>query len=287
MKQLSILAFFLSGISCLAQSNISSADRYAYSANAGWIDFRANATDGVVVTETYLSGKAYAANFGWIDFGDGSPDNGYSYSNASQTDYGVNIDETGALSGYAYSANIGWIQFEQVQGKPTLYFSSGQFDGYAYSANVGWIALDTNNSNLLAASINCPDLDGDGIGDSYEMLHLGALNKIDATSDYDYDGYSDASEYLANTSPVDATDFLKIISQSFNAPYTRVTIHFTSKTNRVYRIEHNTDLGPVWEDSNLGTFPPDVGNSTLSKSVKFDAGPRRFFRVVAQKPLQP
>ncbi len=78
MKQLPLLAFFLSGISCLAQSNISAVDRYAYSANAGWIDFRANATDGVTVTETYLSGKAYAANFGWIDFGDSSPDNGHS-----------------------------------------------------------------------------------------------------------------------------------------------------------------------------------------------------------------
>lgn len=39
MKQLPILAFFLSGISCLAQSSIYSTDRYTYSANAGWIDF--------------------------------------------------------------------------------------------------------------------------------------------------------------------------------------------------------------------------------------------------------
>lgn len=287
MNPLSILALFLTGISCLAQSNISSVDRYAYSANAGWIDFRANATDGVKVTETYLSGKAYAANFGWIDLGDGTPENGHSYSNSNATDYGVNIAETGALSGYAYSANIGWIQFEQVHGKPIMYFSTGQFDGYAYSANVGWIALDTNQSNLLAASMGCPDLDADGIGDAYEMLHLGALNKIDASSDYDNDGFSDASEYLASTSPIDAQDFLKILGQTFNASYENVTILFTSKTNRLYRIEHNTDLGPIWDDSNLGTIAPDSGTTTLTKAVKFDAGPRRFFRVVAQKPLQP
>lgn len=287
MKQRSLLALLLGSFPCFAQSNTSSVDRYAYSANAGWIDFRSNTTDGVVVSETYLSGKAYAANFGWIDFGDASPDNGHSYSNASNTDYGVNIDETGALSGYAYAANIGWIQFEQVQGKPTLDFPSGQFTGYAYSANVGWIALDTNNSNLLAASMKCPDLDGDGIGDAYEMQHFGALYKIDATSDYDNDGHSDVSEYLANTDPVDAQDFLKILVHTFDASYKSVTIQFTSKTNRLYRIEHNTDLGPIWEDSNLGTIPPNAGTSTLSKSVKFDAGPRRFFRVVAQKPLQP
>lgn len=39
MKRLPLIAFFLSAISCLAQSSISSTDRYAYSANAGWIDF--------------------------------------------------------------------------------------------------------------------------------------------------------------------------------------------------------------------------------------------------------
>ncbi len=39
MKQLSLLAFFFHGISCLAQSSISSTDRYTYSANAGGIDF--------------------------------------------------------------------------------------------------------------------------------------------------------------------------------------------------------------------------------------------------------
>jgi len=43
----------------------------------------------------------------------------------------------------------------------------------------------------------------------------------------------------------------------------------------------------IREDSNFGTIPPDAGISTLSKSVKSDAGLRRFFRVVAQKPLQP
>lgn len=251
------------------------------------MDFRADGTNGIIASESYLSGNAYAANFGWIDFGDGTPDNGHSYSNTSATDYGVNLSSTGTLTGYAYSANIGWIQFEQTHGKPVIDFLSGQISGSAYSGNVGWIALDTLDSDLVAVSLSCPDSDHDGIGDAFEMLHFGALHKIDATSDYDHDGHSDLSEYIANTNPDDRSDFLTILGQTYNGTQTEVNILFTSKPNRLYRIEHDTHLGPIWTDSNLGTFSPGPGTNTLSNQVLFTGGPRRFFRVVAQKPLQP
>jgi hypothetical protein len=111
-----ILAGFAGG--AVASSTISTTDRHAYAANAGWIDFRPTAGDGVRVDETFLSGYAYAANFGWIHLGDGSPENGHSYSNNSSSDYGVNLAADGKLTGYAYSANIGWISFEQQWGQP-------------------------------------------------------------------------------------------------------------------------------------------------------------------------
>src|SRR5688572_20226508 len=80
-----------------AQSTIAPAQPHAYAANAGWVDFRPSAADGVVVDEAFLSGYAYAANFGWIHFGDGSPANGYAYANNSATDCGVNHDGVGNL----------------------------------------------------------------------------------------------------------------------------------------------------------------------------------------------
>ena len=51
-------------------------NKIAYGANLGWINLAGHATDGVVVGEFFLSGKAYRANVGWIDFGDGSPRDG-------------------------------------------------------------------------------------------------------------------------------------------------------------------------------------------------------------------
>ena len=51
-------------------------NKIAYGANLGWINLAGHATDGVVVGEFFLSGKACGANVGWIDFGDGSPRDG-------------------------------------------------------------------------------------------------------------------------------------------------------------------------------------------------------------------
>lgn len=277
-----------------AQSTISTTNRYAYSANAGWIDFRPNATDGVVVSETFLSGYAYAANFGWISFGDGTPDNQYSYSNSSDIfanpeDFGINISETGGLSGYAYSANIGWILFDPAHGAPILNFLTGQITGYAYSANIGWISLNTSQSNLFTTSMTYLDEDGDGIGDLYEIQHAYTTSLLGGQpgSDFDNDGFSDWSEYQANTNPMDAQDYFKIISQTFNSAHDSTTLEFTSKRNRLYRVEHNTDLGSKWEDSNLGTFATFQDNTTLTDPITFDPSPRRFFRVVAIRPLEP
>jgi hypothetical protein len=46
------------------QSTISATDRFAYAPNAGWLDCRPSAADGIRVADTVLAGYAYAANFG-------------------------------------------------------------------------------------------------------------------------------------------------------------------------------------------------------------------------------
>ncbi len=280
------LALLALATSAAAQSTISTTDKYAYAANAGWIDFRTSAADGVVAIETYLAGKAYAANFGWIDLGDGSPANGHTYSNSSATDFGVNLSATGALSGYAYAANVGWINFEQTYGQPRLNFLTGKFTGKAYAANLGWIALDTPSSALVTTRLTTPDTDGDGIGDAWEMLHCGNLRLMNATSDTDHDGTSDCREYAANTQPNNPADYLRIVSHAHTAAFTQVALTFTSKPNRIYTIEHDTDLVGAWTASGLGLFAPDSGATTL-RNFGHPAGPRRFFRVVAHLPLSP
>ena len=195
--------FALTSVCLHGQSTISATDRYAYSANAGWIDFRADASNGTRVLDTCLAGFAYAANFGWIHLGDGSPANGHTYANSSASDFGVNISPAGLLTGSAYAANIGWITFEQTHGQPELNLITGKITGHAYAANLGWIALDTPSSDLATITIARPDSDGDGIPDAWENLRFGNLTTANATTDHDGDGSSDATEYVADTLPKD------------------------------------------------------------------------------------
>jgi hypothetical protein len=53
---LGIFAFLFLAMSASASSTISATDRFAHAANAGWIDFRPSAGDGVRIEETHLAG---------------------------------------------------------------------------------------------------------------------------------------------------------------------------------------------------------------------------------------
>ncbi|MEZ5384185.1 MAG: SUMF1/EgtB/PvdO family nonheme iron enzyme [Prosthecobacter sp.] len=275
-----------------AQSTIAFADRFAYAANAGWIDFRADEVNGVRVSETFLSGYAYAANFGWIHFGNGSPSNGHSYANNSSIDYGVNLSAEGLLTGHAYSANAGWITFEQTHGQPRIDPYSGDFIGYAYSANLGWIALETPSSSLATREIESPDSDGDGIADSFEYLHFHNLTAANATTDSDGDGQSDLDESHANTDPTDATDRLAItiLSKDEND----VLLGLQAGPGRMLSITYSEDLTAL---GGGGEFPPfQIGpflsheNPTtfliLPPPTSTDGSERHFFKLGASKPLQ-
>ena len=215
--------------SASAQSTINSTNKYAYGANTGWLNLRPSSVDGVVVGEAFLAGYIYAANFGWIHLGDGSPTNGHTYANTTAADIGVNHDGTGTLTGYAYSGNIGWINFGWAAAndpnRPHFDLLTGQFSGYAYSANTCWINLA---GNLTTDTIARPDTDSDGMADAWEIKKFGNLTTAGIGTDKDKDGQSDAAEYAADTDPNNATDYLRIISQSYDAGVTQVTLQFAT-----------------------------------------------------------
>ena len=268
-----------------AQSTIDPNDRAAYAANAGWIDFRPSALDGVKVTETYLSGYAYAANFGWIGFGDGSPDNGYHYENNSNTNWGVNLSVDGKLTGLAWSANTGWISFGQNQAVAVLNFFTGAITGTAYSANLRWISLNTPDSALVT-TVACPDTDNDGISDAYESFHFGNLAVAHGTTDSDGDGQSDVEEYIANTSPVNPAQFLSVSLTAVDPGLDEVSYQVTAGPGRLLRVQTSSTLLPnSW--STVTDYPPLTSFGTIPDDFSYPTSQKRFFRVIATKPLQP
>jgi len=284
MRLMLLTIFFAFAMSGLADSTINESNKYAYAANAGWINCRGDVTNGAVIGEFVCSNYLYGANIGWIHLGDGNPTNGYQYSNISASDYGVNHDGQGNLRGYAWAGNIGWIVFE-TNGAPTIDLQTGILSGYAWGGNIGWISLSNAQAYVLTDTINTgPDLDTDGIPDMWEYQQTDGTNTLGAGHDEDEDGVLDVNEYVAGTDPQNSNDYLRItqiaVTSSTNAQLT-----WASDQTRLYRIDKSGSLTNAagWMDSGLGLQSPDAG-STTTKTAPGEVATQRFFRVKAVRP---
>src|SRR6266852_7500645 len=174
MKSILRALLFLAAITWSAQaaSTIDNLNRFAYGANIGWMDGRADGANGVVIGEFVCSGFIYAANVGWINLGSGAPVNGIQYQNISAADFGVNTDGLGNLRGLAWGANIGWVNFE-AQGAPKVDLWSGRLTGFVYGANVGWISLSNALAFVQTDTIRPgADTDGDAFADPVPSPHF-------------------------------------------------------------------------------------------------------------------
>jgi hypothetical protein len=281
------------GLSCLmadpasrADSNINTGQAEAWGANVGWINWRPDSVSGATIGQFVCSGYLYSANVGWISLGNGAPANGFAYQNNSASDFGVNADETGNLRGLAYGANVGWISFEPL-GAPRVDLSTGRLSGAAYGANIGWISLGDPNSFVAVDSISAgADSDGDGIPDAWEMFYAGNLTTFTATSDYDGDGATDLQEYLAGTNPLDPTDSFHIVSLVVSEDRISVSLSWTAKLTRQYRVLTRPTLASTnsWVDSGLGLISPD--GTVLTRSIPL-SGRDSFYQVEAVRPLGP
>jgi hypothetical protein len=147
------------GLAHAATGTIDPTAKYAYSENAGFINF-ASTDASVTVTRTALSGYAWCETAGWIKLGSGSGTS--PYANTSATDWGVNVaynsNFTGgaALSGYGWSENSGWINFAPKDGGVSI-GADGTFDGYAWSETLGFIHFDkTSAVSVKTALLNQP-----------------------------------------------------------------------------------------------------------------------------------
>lgn len=294
LRSLALFATITSGWA----TTIDAANKYAYGANIGWIDWRGDTTNGAVIGEYVCSGYIYSANCGWIHLGSNAPANGIQYQNNSATDYGVNHDGSGNLSGLAYGANIGWIVFTNSTATgplastdlPRVDLNTGKLRGYIYSANCGWISLSNSFAVVQTDTIQPgTDSDGDGIADAWELQRTNTLTAFTATSDKDGDGSSDLNEYLADTNPFDPNSAFKILAPfvSFGGGNQNDDfITWTSQPTRFYMLEYRTNLtSDPWHSLNA-LYPPD--GATTTRDIGFGASAsQRYFRVRVIRPLAP
>lgn len=185
-----------------AQSNVDTVNKYSWSENIGFMNWRdANSTlSGAAVNDSlgYLAGYIWCENVGWVNLGAGNGP----YLNTNGTNYGVNVDlATGKLKGFAWGENIGWVNFEggakATPAQPARFDTNDRrFYGYAWAENIGWVNL---NSNQVFVSAKCrADFDNTGFVDTDDFTaFVIAFEAGDETCDIDGTGFVDTDDFTA------------------------------------------------------------------------------------------
>ncbi len=205
-----------------AVSNIDVEDKYAWSENAGWVNFRP--TDGGArVYGDHLEGFVWAENLGWIQLGSHDGGGPHTYANTTADDWGVNHDGDGGLSGYAWSEVAGWINFSPADGGVTVDLTTGRFDGYAWSENLGWVYFPPDDPaygvSLTLARVtwvSSPDPDGHyGLGETVGVtVELSAAVSADGTPAMALEtGTSDAVADYLDGSGTESLGFAYTVSE--------------------------------------------------------------------------
>lgn len=282
-KFLGLLLLAAAHVSARAGTTIDAANHFAYGANLGWLDWRGDISNGIIIGEYVCSGHIYSANVGWINLGSGAPINGIQYQNLSANDFGVNLNSLGNLRGYAWGANIGWIAFEN-SGAPKVDLFTGKLSGSVWSANCGWISLSNSVAFVQTDTIQKGAPAPDGLPIAWLLQNFGSTNiNANANADADGDGVSNAQEYLAGTDPNVANSVLKITSIVRNVPAHSTALNWNSVATRYYTVQTNNNLssgawGDVYAPATLG-----LNNAINSDLIVTNC----FYRIRAYRPLMP
>lgn len=120
----------------------------------------------------------------------------------------------------------------------------------------------TGITEQVTLEVNPPlihtDGDSDGIEDSWESAYFENLTTVDANSDHDQDGDSDAKEFQAGTNPTDPNSSFRSNIQETSVPSEEFDLSWPSASNRNYSVKMTTDLTIPWTllENDISPTPP-------------------------------
>jgi len=129
--------------------------------------------------------------------------------------------------------------------------------------------------DIFVVRLSTGDSDNDGLDDQWEWVYFLSLAR-DGNGDYDADGHSDRSEYLAGTDPTNENSVFEVLTVS--SPGSGVaTIHWRSTPGRTYRPQYKESVNSPWRD-----LPALVtADATTAQYTDTNAGnSQRYYRVV-------
>jgi hypothetical protein len=141
--------------------------------------------------------------------------------------------------------------------------------------DVGAYSADPNI--VFAGSLDA-DTDNDGLVDTWEIQYFGSISdpRAEANLDVDGDGLDNLAEQTAETSPVDRSSTLRIISQSLSE-ILGFSITWQSVSNKTYEVESSSTL-TNW---NSETSVVSTSNS-VTWTETAPTGAKKFYRVKMQ-----
>jgi hypothetical protein len=161
----------------------------------------------------------------------------------------------------------------------SLHQVSGQFGSEPYPAFATRfnqaVTEPPTTLDLEVTVVRDLDTDTDGLPDDWEQFYFTNLTNT-ASADFDGDGASNESEYLADTNPTDAASVFRI--NAFNYATNQSELHWPNLPSRRFEMDFSDNL-TIWQTvTNPALLFPTAANVIWSETTNT---PSRYYRVRA------
>jgi len=225
---------------------------------------------------------------GLSSFSDRTVSIGFSLRPVSATS-GVDFRPAAGTLIFPPGQTVGAIPMD-VLGDPNRRFSVTVEVVLTDPVNAGWGEVQPTHTVRLLATPTVEDSDADGLPDTWETQIVTArlddafvsILDVDPDDDFDGDGMSNRSEYLAGTSPADSQSRLEL-SAAIGEPG-RLTLRFTAMPGIRYQVEAAEKIEPPIQWQVLAEFDPrPERTSQILSGILLSGSTNRFYRIVVPK----
>ncbi|MCK5850447.1 MAG: hypothetical protein KAH23_05985 [Kiritimatiellae bacterium] len=125
------------------------------------------------------------------------------------------------------------------------------------------------------------DTDNDSMPDAWELIYSIDPLTNNASDDDDDDNRSNLDEYIADTNPTNAMDYLQIDIGSNTNTHGTIVVCWRSSNNRLYTLRHNTNLLLINLWTNITGLSSTNGTGNIMSFTNTLATHPEFYRIKA------